>query len=373
MRYIIGLLSIATTCSPLVLAQVVSTAPTTAKTSDVRDSASLFQGSAVDAARKRLRDLETEIHVPVIIETIETLHGKTIDDAAVALARKSVPSGLFVLIAKQEAKIEVLASHRYERILTKAKRAAIRSAFVEKFRLRDFDGGLERGVEAVEAILRKAANEEAIPQSSSSGEVKSIVGVARQLIARDRIDLALGGAEQIIAGAKDQAEHMGIKANIWVVDDGGHPIAFERMDGGRPASVYTALTKAVSAATFRQPSGPIPLGKEHPDPILNTGIQHAATASGGKITTLFGGIPVVVDGQVIGGIGVGGGSGEQDAEIAKAGFEKFLSALKESGRFSRKPSEESRKPKEVQKQGNEDMEPPNSKKSANESKDVKDF
>ena len=108
--------------------------------------------------------------------------------------------------------------------------------------------------------------------------------------------------------------------NIAVVDDGGHLLAFDRMDGARPASGYTAITKATTAATFRaaRPARS-PKGATTPDVLLNLSLQNAAAASGGKITTLLGGVPVVVDGQVIGGVGVGGGTGEQDAEVARAG------------------------------------------------------
>ena len=120
----------------------------------------------------------------------------------------------------------------------------------------------------------------------------------------------------MIAAAQAKAQSIKLKVNIAVVDDGGHLIAFERMDGARPASGYTAITKATSAATFRQASGPLPAGATSPDPLLNLSLQNAAAASGGKITTLYGGVPVVVDGQVIGAVGVGGGTGEQDAQIA---------------------------------------------------------
>jgi len=48
---------------------------------------------------------------------------------------------------------------------------------------------------------------------------------------------------------------------------------------------------------------------------------------GGKLTTLKGGVPVVVDGQVIGAVGVGGGTGERDADVARAGIKKMLGAL----------------------------------------------
>ena len=84
---------------------------------------------------------------------------------------------------------------------------------------------------------------------------------------------------------------MNLKINIAVVDDGGHLLSFDRMNGARPASGYTAITKATTAATFRQASGPIPAGTTNPDPLLNLSLQIAAQASGGKLTTLYGGIP----------------------------------------------------------------------------------
>ena len=62
---------------------------------------------------------------------------------------------------------------------------------------------------------------------------------------------------------------------------------------------------------------------------MSLSIQNAALASGGKVTTLKGGVPIVVEGQVIGAVGVGGGTGEQDAEIAKAGIQALLDGLKE--------------------------------------------
>lgn len=145
------------------------------------------------------------------------------------------------------------------------------------------------------------------------------------LVTRNRVQLNLAGAETVLAAAKRKAATMRLKSNIAIVDDGGHLLAFARMDGARPASAATALAKAVSAATFRQESGPLP-AKGEPNVLLSLSIQNA---SGGKITTLKGGVPVVVDGQVIGAVGVGGGTGEQDAEVAKAGIQALLVALGE--------------------------------------------
>jgi glc operon protein GlcG len=149
------------------------------------------------------------------------------------------------------------------------------------------------------------------------------------LVVRGRIQLNLAGAELIVAAAKRKAAAMDVKSNIAVVDDGGHLLAFARMDGARPASAYTAQTKAATAATYRQETGTLP-AKGEPDVLLNLSLQNAAAASGGKLTTLKGGVPVVIDGQVVGAVGVGGGSGEQDAEVAKAGVKGLLDELRDT-------------------------------------------
>ena len=149
---------------------------------------------------------------------------------------------------------------------------------------------------------------------------------AAPLITGGRIELNLAGAELILQVARQKATALGVKVNIAVVDNGGQLLAFNRMDGARPASGYTALTKATPAATFRQESGSLPAGGEA-NLLLSLGVPAAAGASGGKITTLKGGVPILVEGQVIGAVGVGGASGEQDAEVAKAGIQRLLSAL----------------------------------------------
>lgn len=146
------------------------------------------------------------------------------------------------------------------------------------------------------------------------------------LVTRNRVQLNLAGAETVVAACKKRAAELGLKSNVAVVDDGGHLLAFARMDGARPASAATALTKAVSAATFRQETGPLP-AKGEPDLLLSLELPRAAAASGATVTTLKGGVPIVVDGQVIGAVGLGGGSGEQDADVAKAGVQALLDAV----------------------------------------------
>lgn len=157
--------------------------------------------------------------------------------------------------------------------------------------------------------------------------VVSVTRADDELVTRNHIHLTLEGAQTILDAAKKKAESMNVKVNIAVVDDGGHLIAFVRMNGARPASGYTAMTKATAAATMRTATGPLPPGGETVNTHLSIALENAAAASGGKMTTLFGGVPVVVDGQVIGAVGVGGAKGEEDAEIAKTGIAALVQKL----------------------------------------------
>lgn len=162
---------------------------------------------------------------------------------------------------------------------------------------------------------------------SAVAQAPAVPASPAPLVTRGRVDLNLAGAELIIAQAKVKAVELKLNLNIAVADDGGHLLAFARMDGARPASAYTAITKATTSATMRLPTGPSRKGDE-PDILLSLSLQNAAAASGGKITSLLGGVPIVVDGQTIGAVGVGGGTGEQDAEVARAGIEALVQALK---------------------------------------------
>jgi len=322
----------------------------------VRDQAKLFSAEAIHSAREALAKIEKSIGAPVLIETIETLDGDLVDEVATRRARRTGTQGVYVLIAKKETKLEVLPSARYLPALPKEARIRVRGAFIDRFRGRQFDAGLRSGIAAITEELASARKAGKLPQAEASnlGEELRARGFlprteassdaehrelsktsanaeprkAGALVRRDRIHLILDGARVIISEASRKAAAMNLKVNIAVVDDGGHLLSFDRMDDARPASGYTAITKATTAATFRQPTGPLPPGTASPDPLLNLGLQLSAQASGGKITTLLGGVPVVVDDQVIGGVGGGGGTGEQDATIARAGIQALLEVLK---------------------------------------------
>ncbi len=148
------------------------------------------------------------------------------------------------------------------------------------------------------------------------------------LIRRDAAALRLEGADVIIQGALRKAADMKLNVNISVVDAGGHLLAFARMDGARPASIYTSMSKATTAALKLGDTGPLGTPEAPTDVHLNLAVENAAAMSGGKFTTLQGGIAIVVDDQVIGGIGVGGGTGAEDAQIARAGLAALHAAIK---------------------------------------------
>ncbi len=298
--------------SRLALAAILVTAPATVADaqqaqptrSKVIDEAGLFKKSAVEAADKVLQASERESRVPVVIEVVAGLKGRSIDDVALEAARLSGGQGLFVLIAKDEKKLKALTRRQFEHRFTADRREEVVKAFLAGFKTGDFDEGLKKGVDEIVAIVKATA---------------SVEPPASPLVARDQVRLTLAGAKKALAAAEARAGEMKIHANIAVVDDGGHLLAFARMDGARPASAATAQTKATSAATMRQATGPMPAGTSSPDLILNLGLANAAAAGGAKVTTLFGGVPIVIDGQVVGAVGVGGGTGEQDADIARAG------------------------------------------------------
>ncbi len=122
--------------------------------------------------------------------------------------------------------------------------------------------------------------------------------------------LTLNVAKRIAAAAEAEASRRGSTVVIVVVDDGGHIIVLERLDDTQVASVEVGIGKARTAAIFRRPS------KVFEDQIREGRV--AALALPG-VTPLQGGIPITVNGKVIGAIGVSGNTPQEDEDIAKAG------------------------------------------------------
>jgi len=296
----------------------------------IRDEAGMF---GEDAAVKARVILDRDRHgdgARVRIETVSSLNGQTIGELA-ERRHEQDPDATLIILAKKEHRIsDLLVPDNLAKRLPESARRAVREAFLADFKKNDYDAGLVHGAEAIEKLLAKGDGGDATSRPITlTGNLTGRTEGAGDLVERNRVRLTLAGARQALAGAEAKAKAIGVKANLAVVDDGGHLLAFARIDGGRPASGVTAITKATSAATYRQATGPVPADAK-PEAQLATGLglQAAAAAGGGKITTLLGGVPIVVDGQVIGALGVGGGTGEQDKEIATAGAEAFQEGLK---------------------------------------------
>ncbi|VVP05921.1 hypothetical protein PS862_03096 [Pseudomonas fluorescens] len=126
--------------------------------------------------------------------------------------------------------------------------------------------------------------------------------------------LSQSEVSQILAAARTEAQNNQWAVTIAIVDDGGHPLALERLDGCAPIGAYIATEKARTSALGRRESK----GYEE---MVNGG-RHAFL-SAPLLTSLEGGVPIIVDGQVIGAVGVSGVKAEQDAQVAKAGAQSL--------------------------------------------------
>jgi len=127
--------------------------------------------------------------------------------------------------------------------------------------------------------------------------------------------ISVDQAKRIAAGALAESKKNNWRMAISIVDNHGFPVYFERMEDTQTASIQIALDKAKSAAMFRRPTK-----------AFEEGIAKGRVALLGLTGAMpiEGGLPIMVDGRVIGGIGVSGANADQDAQAAQAG----LNALK---------------------------------------------
>jgi len=124
--------------------------------------------------------------------------------------------------------------------------------------------------------------------------------------------LSLEDARKAAAAATAEAKKNKWNVAIAIVDDGGHLVYFERIDETQIASIDIAVGKARTAVTFKRPT------KALEDAIAG---GRNALLSAPDMTALEGGLPILLDGKVAGGIGVSGVKSSEDAQVAKAGAE----------------------------------------------------
>ena len=118
--------------------------------------------------------------------------------------------------------------------------------------------------------------------------------------------------KKVMAAAEAEATNHHWAVSIAIVDDGGHLLAMQRLDGAAPISAYIAMEKARTASLGRRES------KIYED-MINNGRQSFMTAPLLQ-GMLEGGVPVVVNEQVVGAVGVSGVKSTEDAQIARAGI-----------------------------------------------------
>lgn len=130
--------------------------------------------------------------------------------------------------------------------------------------------------------------------------------------------LDLDDARLLIAGARDHATKIGVPMCIAVTDESGQLIAFERMDGGKVTSTIIAQDKAYTAAAAKKATHEYGEASQPGKPAY--GIN---SAIGGRLMVVAGGLPVVIDGAVVGAIGISSGTPAQDLKCAEAGIRHF--------------------------------------------------
>ena len=106
---------------------------------------------------------------------------------------------------------------------------------------------------------------------------------------------------------------------VAVVDDGGHTLLVHRIDGTQSSSVPTAMGKARSAVAYKRPTRIL-------EEMINKG-RFSFLSAGGEPVALQGGLPIEIDGQLVGGIGVSGVKASDDEIVAQAGLDALRQAL----------------------------------------------
>jgi len=134
-----------------------------------------------------------------------------------------------------------------------------------------------------------------------------------------RKTLTLEAARVAMSACEDEARRGGWRVVIAVVDDGGHPILLQRLDGAQISSVDTAVNKARAAVAWKRPTRLL-------EESVNNG-RYAFLSIHQGMALLQGGVPVEIEGQVLGAVGVSGVKASDDEVIALAGVNALKAAL----------------------------------------------
>ena len=130
--------------------------------------------------------------------------------------------------------------------------------------------------------------------------------------------MTLADARRVIAAAEKKAQEIGQPMNIAVADEGGNLVSHVRMDNAWLGSIDISINKAFTARAFDLATKDLAKNSQSGDQFFGI---HASNR--GRIMIFAGGIPLKLNGKVVGAIGVSGGSGEQDHSVAEAGAAAF--------------------------------------------------
>lgn len=142
------------------------------------------------------------------------------------------------------------------------------------------------------------------------------------MLTKSSVKLTLDGARLMLEAAEKKAMEIGVPMDIAITDEGGNLIAFHRMDGAKITSIDIAINKAFTAAGAKTPTADYMRLAEPGGGAFGIHVSNQ-----GRFMVFPGGLPIMVEGQIIGGIGVSSGTGEQDVQVAQAGIDALLTAL----------------------------------------------
>ena len=134
--------------------------------------------------------------------------------------------------------------------------------------------------------------------------------------------LCISDAELLIKGARIKADEIEVPMCISIVDESGNLIAFERMNGGKITSITISQDKAFTAAAARKATH-----EYNAACVPGSLVFGIHTALNGRLSVVGGGLPVIVDGDVVGGIGLSSGTPNQDMDCAQAGIDYFMKEM----------------------------------------------
>lgn len=137
--------------------------------------------------------------------------------------------------------------------------------------------------------------------------------------------LSLDEAKVLVEGAEEKSREIEVPMCIAVADESGNLVAFTRMDGAKISSISIAIDKAFTAAAARK-------GTHEYNQLCMPGKPTFGihVTNQGRFSIIGGGLPIVIDGDVVGGVGISAGTAEQDQVVAQGAVDYFFAKIDSS-------------------------------------------